>query len=354
MIKIATVFSGIGAFEQALEKSGIAYETIFACDNGEILVEYNQQKEFSKIKKLNSISGSINSIDDIYRKSKKYNYVRESYMANYKIKDNAFFQDIRLLDGNLFKNEIDILVGGSPCQSFSMIGKRGGLEDARGTLFYEYARLIKEIKPKLFIYENVAGLLSHDKGKTWETMKDIFNSLGYKYEFKIINSKDHGIPQNRRRVFVIGTKKLNQKISFPKEEVLQKTMSHFLEKDIDKKYYFKQKGFEFITNPKYKTRAKINEDIIMCQKAQQQFNWNGSFLFYPMKEKPLNFDEIFLGEYQGEKGIARKLTPRECLRLMGFSDKFKIVVPDKEMYHQSGNSIVVNIFEKMIKEMGIK
>ncbi|MGL5590846.1 MAG: DNA (cytosine-5-)-methyltransferase, partial [Metamycoplasmataceae bacterium] len=170
---------------------------------------------------------------------------------------------------------------------------------------------------------------------------------------KIINSKDHGIPQNRRRLFVIGTRDKKQKIDFPDDEILTTTMFDFLEDNVDKNYYFKQKGFEFITNPKYKSRAQINENIIMCQKAQQQFNWNGSFLFNPMNKKPDGFEEIYLGEYQNKKGIARKLTPRECLRLMGFSDNFKIVVPDKEMYHQAGNSIVVNIFEKIIKKMEI-
>ena len=108
--------------------------------------------------------------------------------------ENAF-------DGNQYKNQVDLLVGGSPCQSFSTMGYQKGLEDSRGTLFYEFARLVKEIEPKVFIYENVQGLLHHDKGKTWSIISEIFKSLGYFYKFKILNSKDYGIPQNRNRMF---------------------------------------------------------------------------------------------------------------------------------------------------------
>ena len=92
--------------------------------------------------------------------------------------------------GDYEENKIDLFVGGSPCQSFSVIGSRGGFEDARGTLFYEYARLVKEIEPKVFIYENVYGVLTHDKGNTWKVMQNIFNKLGYYYKWQILNAKD--------------------------------------------------------------------------------------------------------------------------------------------------------------------
>ena len=87
------------------------------------------------------------------------------------------------MDGNEYKDKVDLFVGGSPCQSFSLVGKQRGLEDTRGTLFYEYARLVKEIRPKVFIYENVRALLSNDDGRTWETIQQVFTSLDYTWSY---------------------------------------------------------------------------------------------------------------------------------------------------------------------------
>ncbi|WAG31588.1 DNA (cytosine-5-)-methyltransferase [Staphylococcus chromogenes] len=115
-----------------------------------------------------------------------------------------FHQDVRFIDGTQYKGNVDLFVGGSPCQSFSMVGKRGGFEDTRSTLFYEYARLIKEIQPKIFIYENVKGVINHDKGNTWTIMQNVFNQLGYTWQFTVLNAKHYGIPQNRERLFVVG------------------------------------------------------------------------------------------------------------------------------------------------------
>ena len=121
-MKVGTVFSGIGAFEQALKKLNMEHEIVFACD-----------------------------IDK---------YVKQSYFANYETKH--WFDDIRDITKEKIQDELDVFIGGSPCQSFSVAGKRLGFEDTRGTLFFEYARCVKELQPKVFIYENVKGLLSHD------------------------------------------------------------------------------------------------------------------------------------------------------------------------------------------------
>ncbi|MEG0407910.1 MAG: DNA (cytosine-5-)-methyltransferase [Bacilli bacterium] len=166
MIRLATVFSGIGAIEQAFLQKELEHEIIFACDNGEIKLDIDYEKEFKKTTKLKSIKEKKEYVKSLYdNNSRKTNFVEISYKANYKIKDDNYFYDIKLLDGTDFENKVDLLVGGSPCQSFSIIGSRGGFEDARGTLFYEYARLVKEIQPKVFIYENVYGVLTHDKRK---------------------------------------------------------------------------------------------------------------------------------------------------------------------------------------------
>ncbi len=152
MIKLGTVFSGIGAVEHALDRLGIPYEIEFACDNG----ERRLSTSYEEIEK--ATAGMTNAEKDayvaaLYDAETGVNYVEQSYKANYTIDPARFYQDVKLLSGEEYKGKVDLFVGGSPCQSFSVMGKRGGLEEARGTLFYEYARLVKEIQPKVFIYE---------------------------------------------------------------------------------------------------------------------------------------------------------------------------------------------------------
>ena len=211
-LRIGTVFSGIGAPEQGLERLGVEYETIFACDNGEREIDIDYEKEFEIVKSLPTIEEKRKYVDDLYAsKTKKQNYVKTSYLANYKVNNNNYFQDVKLLDGTDFNGKVDLFIGGSPCQSFSVGAKdRLGFEDTRGTLFFEFCRLVKEIQPKVFIYENVFAVLRHDNGKTWKTMLNSFEDLGYHFTWKILNAKDYGIPQNRRRMFVIGFKDVDR------------------------------------------------------------------------------------------------------------------------------------------------
>lgn len=360
MIRLATLFSGIGAIEQAFLKQKIEHKIIFACDNGERELPLSKEEILEKIDSLSLEEKNV-YINDLYNSLKKPNCMYQTYKENYEIDDKDFYQDIRFLDGSIYKDKVDLLVGGSPCQSFSIIGKRGGFNDTRGTLFYEYARIIKEVQPKAFIFENVRGMLNHDKGRTWETVKATFKELNYKIYIRInpiLNAKDYGIPQNRPRLFVIGIRNdLNTSpFIFPKEEELTRTVKDFLDDDVDSVYYLGKKGFEFVTNPKYKNRAQINSDIMQCQKANQQFNWNGEFVFVPY-EKIKNNKEVlskaYISLYKGKKGACRKLTPDECVRLMGFSKNFRFPknMSDKDKYRQAGNSIVVNIFEKIIPNL---
>ena len=339
MIKLATVFSGIGAIEQALKKKGINHEIVFACDNGNIELDIDPQEIRKEIQGL-SFYEQKKYIDNLYKATGKINYVEKSYLSNYNIKKENFFQDVRFIDGNFFNNEVDFFVGGSPCQSFSINGKKQGLEDARGTLFYDFARLVKEIQPKVFIFENVPHILKHDNGQTWEVISNIFNELNYTWDFEILNAKGFGLPQNRRRVFVIGYRNdLNiDLVTFPQEDELTATVTEYLDENIDDKYYLPEKGFKYTTNPKNKKRVSINSEVSRCQAANQQFNWCGDFRFERPKDNHYYDDRIYIGEYQGESGVVRKLTPMECLRLMGFSDNFKITVPDQQIYRQSGNS----------------
>lgn len=349
-LRLATVFSGIGAIEQAFLKQNIPFNIVFACDNGEITLKQSTE-ELKKEFEESNIANPQTFIKTKYKETGKTNWMKKSYFANYKISESKWHDDIRFIDGNKYLGKVDLFVGGSPCQSFSNMGKRKGLEDTRGTLFYEYARLVKEIQPKVFIYENVPGMLNHDKGNTWKVIKNVFESLGYEIYFKLLNASHYGIPQNRNRLYVVGFKTGVKKFVFPEGQELTKTMFDFLEDNVDKKYYFKFKGFRFVTSNK--SRARVNQNVIRTQKANQQFNWNGDFVFIPVSkvtDKTI-FERAYVGKYEGIEGVARKLTPRECLRLMGFSDKFKIVVPDVHMYRQSGNSIVVNVFENILNQI---
>lgn len=353
MIKVATVFSGIGSPEWALKRIGVPYNLVFACDNGERELKKTKEEIEQELKKIKKDERKY-FIDNLYDKTGKENFMQQSYMANYNIDKEHFYQDIRFLDGTNYKNKVDLFVGGSPCQSFSISGKRLGFEDTRGTLFYEFARLVKEIQPKVFIYENVPGMLNHDGGKTWEVISSVFDQLGYKWRMFKLSAKDYGIPQNRTRIYVVAIRNdLNvlPPTDIPKIE-LNKTMKDFLEKKVDYKYYHGEKGFKWITKPlSLKKRVSINSDISRTQAANQQFNWCGDMIFEKYNPSKIYPREVYIGNYLGEKGVARKLTPRECLRLMGYDDDFKIVVPDQQMYRQSGNSIVVNVLEAIIKEI---
>lgn len=354
MIKLATLFSGVGAVEEALIKQKIDYKIIFAADNGEREIKSTAEEIKEKTKGM-SLLDRNKFIEELYLKEgKKENFMQKQYLANFEVPEGHYYQDVRFLDGKIYKDEqIDLLVGGSPCQSFSIIGKRGGLEDTRGTLFYEYARIVKESQPKAFIYENVLGMLNHDKGRTWETIHNVFQSLNYNIKVFKLNAKDYGIPQDRKRIFVVGAK-VENKMEVPVKVELETVIEDYLESDVPVKYYLGRKGFEFVTNPIYINRAKVNGKIMMCQKANQQFNWNGDFRFETFDENkhtPKVLERAYVGEYQGEKGVARQLTPRECFRLMGFNDDYKIVVHDTMAWRQAGNAIVVNVLEAIISEM---
>ncbi len=367
-IKIGTMFSGIGAIEYALKRVGLNSEIQFACD-----------------------------IDD---------FVKRSYFANYEIAASNWYKDVCDIDGLKYRDTIDLLVGGSPCQSFSMVGKRKGFDDTRGTLFYEFARVVKESQPNVFIFENVKGLINHDKGNTFETIKATFDELGYKYFYQVLNAKNYGIPQHRERIFVIGFKDNSVRFTFPEPIPLEHKMQDFLEDFTDSKYYLKEKGVKFVTSSKNRNKryTQINGEVALCQKANQQFNWHGDFIFeqgneanftdfifdindveekYYLSEKVRDYvlssgtksfktsiktdlevarpllqsmhkmHRAGVDNYVTHKGRIRKLTPKECLRLMGFRDDFKQVVSDTQMYRQAGNSIVVDVLIAILKQMDI-
>ena len=365
MLKLATVFSGIGAIEFALTRMNIDYEVEFACDNGErdVLIDY--QNEMQAVQLLKSPKDKMNYVNDLYSKlTKCKNYMEEEYKANYQIKDDLFFQDVCLLDGRDFKNKIDLFVGGSPCQSFSSVGFQGGLEDTRGTLFYEFARLVKEIQPKVFIYENVRNLLKHDKGKTWSIIKNVFDELGYDYKYDVLNASDYGIPQTRRRLFVVGFRKdLNIDFEFPpKTKSLNKTMKDFTINYCDEGYMSydsngeivlkKKKG---IPDDKYTLSLKLYNYVMKTgtktwsQKVEINLDIARTLLKTMGNRHRAGVDNYVSFDGTENQGSVRMLTEREAHRLMGFTDDFKIVVSRAQAYKQAGNSIVVDVLIEILK-----
>lgn len=365
-IRLATVFSGIGAIEFALRRMHVEHELVFACDNGEREISYNIEKERKKVFSLSTPLEKKKYVDELYaKKTGKTNYVQESYLANYEMSEDRFYQDIILLDGRDYKGKVDLFVGGSPCQSFSSVGHQGGLEDARGTLFFEFARLVSEIQPKVFIYENVRNLVNHDNGNTWETIKRIFDSLGYDYRFDVLNAVDYGIPQNRRRLFVVGFKKnCKNFIMPPKTKKLKYKMKDFTINNCDEGYFkFDSKGNIKIT----KKNGKPNEKYTLTPKLYRYVMKGGTKTFYQKPEINLDIARTILKtmgnrhragidnylSFDGTEklGSVRMLTEREAHRLMGFTDDYKIVVSKAQAYKQAGNSIVVDVMISIMKSI---
>lgn len=352
IIRLATSFSGIGAIEHAFHRLGLTVQLQFAGD-----------------------------IDPDCKRA---------YLANYPLDETRWHNDIMNFDAKPYKGKVDLFVGGAPCQAFSMRGKRGGFEDTRGTLFREFARVVIECEPKVFIFENVRGMLNHDRGRTWSVIKRTFEEdCGYQVYFQVLNSKDYGVPQSRERIYCIGFKKPVD-FKYPAPIPLTWTKFDMLDKHIPANLFLKQKGSNFVTRTinYVKSYTQVNGDIALCQKRNQQFNWHGDFVFHPLAKDeiidpsdqtvfPVSvFEESYyvdshiskyvlkkesdgLYEMTGAKscnpayGRYRKLSPRECLRLMGFDDSFNIVVTDPAAYKQSGNSIVVDVLMAILKEMDI-
>ena len=382
MINIATVFSGIGAAEHALKLMGVGMNIVFACDNGERYLKPSNQrllKKFEdetdpkkkeriarrlyedtkkainqKLSGINDIAARELEVRKLYDATRRINYVEQSYKANYDIREDRWFQDVRFLDGAFFADQVDIFVGGSPCQSFSTYGKKGGLSDARGTLFYEYARLVQQIRPTVFIYENVKGLRIHNNGDTWKRMQKIFKSLQYDIKEEILDAVEYGLPQYRKRMFVVGIKKDVEhfEFKFPPKKELEVEVSDYLDAEVGDEYYLPEKGFKWVTETQRKeNKARVNRKIMGCQTAVQQINWSGDFRVEPAKESHKTNPRIYVTKWgEWPEAVARKLTPGECFRLMGFKD-FKITVPDNVAYRQAGNAIAVPVIQAIIQSI---
>lgn len=224
----------------------------------------------------------------------------------------------------------DILIGGFPCQTFSIVGQRDGLNDHRGLLFEEMARILKEKSPKAFIAENVKGLVNIKKGEILKLIINEFSKSGYNVSYKVLNSADFGVPQKRERIFIVGIRKdYNTKFNFPSPPVKQwlPLKSILLQKDeIDKKYYFSQRAVEGLkkANKAFnKGRAQnINEPCNTISAHLAKVSLNGT-------------DPVLLVG----RDKYRRFTPIEAARIQSFPDNFKFIGSDLKAYKQIGNAI---------------
>lgn len=237
--------------------------------------------------------------------------------------------------------DFDILLGGFPCQAFSIIGKKEGFENETcGTLFFEIERILKEKKPKAFMLENVRNLTAHNKGNTFKVIRTHLEALGYNVYAKVLNALDYGVPQKRERIIIVGFQD-NVLFSFPdpvpKSE--RKTLKDILETDVDEKYYVRDRIRDSrlmrLKNPNY-PKPYISHE-----------NMAGSITPHPYSSclrAGASANYILIND-------ERRPTEREMLRIQGFPEDFKIVVSYGQIKHQTGNSVAVPVIKAVANQM---
>lgn len=249
--------------------------------------------------------------------------------------------------------EHDILCAGFPCQAFSISGKQLGFNDSRGTLFFDVARIVKEKNPKVVFMENVKNFAAHDNGRTIAVVKATMEELGYNFYYSVLNSVDYGIPQKRERVYMVCFRKDidNGFFHFPLPFKLKRHVEDFLIKDEKQveSLYIKRKDIYY----------NENEDKIYSNKSIRLgiVNKGGQGeRIYSVKGIAITFSAYGGGVFAKTGGYLvngrpRKLHPRECARLMGYPDEYKISEKTQQAYKQFGNSVVVDVLQYIVAEI---
>lgn len=248
----------------------------------------------------------------------------------------------------------DILCAGFPCQAFSISGKQRGFEDSRGTLFFDVARIVKAKKPKIVFMENVKNFASHDNGRTLEVVKNTMEELGYTFNQRVLNAVDYGVPQKRERIYMVCFRKdLNiSQFSYPKPFKLTKHVEDFLlsdEKLVEHLYVDRPDTYYNDTkDDKYSDKSIRLGIVNKGGQGERIYSTKGI--------------AITLSAYGGGifaktggyliNGRARKLHPRECARIMGYPDNYKICSSANQAYQQFGNSVVIDVLQYIAKEIG--
>lgn len=271
-MKYIDLFSGIGGFHLAMEKNN--FEMVMACEKNE----------------------------------KARQTYKENFGEKYDLENETIFpKDVTLLNEKDIP-DFDILCAGFPCQAFSRAGKQKGFEDTRGTLFFDVARILKEKQPEYFILENVSNLLNHDNGKTFEIISNTLSELGYFFDFKVIKLSDHGLPQYRPRIYIIGSKS-KKELNFPNKIDLKYNMSNVLDGECKREI-----GFTLRVGGRH---SPIDD----------RHNWDG----YIVDNKEV------------------RLNTEQAKKMQGFPEYFKFKVSENQAMKQLGNSVSPEIVDQLIK-----
>lgn len=371
MLKVFDLFSGCGGFRAAANKAG--FKTVAYCE--------------------------INK------------YAKKFYDSAFNTKGELYFNDAaKIIQGEL--PDFDLLTAGFPCQSFSIAGKRQGFKDTRGTMFFEIARILKDKRPRYFILENVKGLLSHDSGKTFQTILKILSGIGiYSVEWALLNSKYFNVPQNRERVFIVGYPRefgigkvfpLGENDKFCNETSENKKEIHNIGSTLKARDYANWGGNFIYQLPRGNNQGGIKNECPAITKNGWEYNNFLVFDDYNQRIKKENiagtltrnssspasrngfkigtlrthhdgrgFREVKDGNYpyipararedgSGQPVVytmenLRRLTPLECFRLQGFSDEIFLKgskdISDSQLYKLAGNSVTVNVVYEIMKKI---
>jgi len=285
-------------------------------------------------------------------------HASQMYEANYQEK---VFHDITEIDEEKIPNH-DVLLAGFPCQPFSIAGEKKGFNDTRGTLFFDIERIVKAKKPKAIILENVKHFKSHDKGNTLKVVLNALTELGYTTSWQVLNAKDFSVPQNRERTIIIAS--LNG-ITFDFSKLSKKeplAIKDILEEDKEEFEYLDESEYTLIESPKRQASGLIfvgyrNKNIRV--KGTRE---NTKHLSRVHKQPNRIYSSegthptLSAGETAGRyfihhQGRVRKLTLKECYRLMGFDDSFKLIGSKAKCYNRIGNSIVIPMVSEIAKEV---
>lgn len=267
-------------------------------------------------------------------------YSKITYEKNYP--NEEVFGDITKIDEKLIPNH-DILLAGFPCQAFSQAGLGKGFSDTRGTLFFDIERILIKKQPKAFLLENVKRLKTHDDGKTLKTIIKHLKKAGYKnISIQVLRARDFGLPQNRERIFIVGFLDEKIKFEFPKPILTKTSVGNILQSRVDDKYTISDKLWTGHKRRKRENKLKGKGFGYGIVDKNSEYTNTLSARYYK------DGSEILLSQQDLNP---RKLTPRECARLQGFPDSFKIPVSDTQAYRQFGNSVPVNVIEKVAEQM---
>ena len=272
-------------------------------------------------------------------------HAQKTYKANFDTPQEIAGDITKISEKDIPK--FDVCLAGFPCQAFSTSGKRKGFEDTRGTLFFDVARICAHHKPKVIFCENVKGLTNHNQGRTYKTVKETIEGMGYTIHDKILNSRDFGVPQNRERIFIVAFRNDIDAsgFTFPEPIDSSKSIKDIMEKQpVDAKYYLSERSLKTIRaciergNKFYTIHSGVDAVARTLRSRQDKPN-----LVADKRQKSLPSDK------NSER--IRRFTPKECARLQGFPEDFILPVSDSQLYRQFGNTVTVPVIKAIAENI---